>query len=172
MTLLNSLTYSVQIVIQSRKMNIETYLDSLKQHQKSTSNELLKVQIEDYRAFVSELVELGDIMQKRFYIVITYDPASDKKKNFWTRASEVFSPASAAHLNRKQLVNRIEQISRRVANIESQLNSMSITSVRLDTQGLIELYYNVYNPDAFDREPMTDVSKIMHDDESALKNES
>ena len=165
MTFLNSLEYPVQIVIQSRKMNIDAYMDNLKVQQKKTDNDLLRAQISDYRAFVLELVELGQIMQKMFYIVIPYDPLTDKKRNFFTRLSEAVSPAAAAKLNKKQLADRIEQLTRRVEIIGGQLNSMGLTSVRLDTQGLIELYYNVYNPDLFDAEKMTDIKEIQHEDE-------
>ncbi len=160
MTFLNSLEFNVQIVIQSRKMNIDNYLQSLLDYQKKTQNELLRTQIGDYRIFVSELVEMGEIMQKRFYVVVPYDPSSDKKKTFSARFSEVFSPSAVAKLNKKQLLDRIDHVGRRVGVIESQLSSMSLTSVRLDTQGLIELYYNVYNPDIFDTERMSDISDL------------
>lgn len=168
MTFLNSLEFNVQVVIQSRRMNIDAYLNSLIEYQKKTENELLRNQIIDYRAFVTELVELGEIMQKRFYVVIPYDPASDKKKTFWARSTEVFSPAAAAKLNRKQLTDRIDHLAQRVSNIESELNSMSLSSVRLDTQGLIELYYNVYNPDLFDTEPLSDLKNLQHEESSQV----
>ena len=160
MTFLNSLEFNVQIVIQSRKMNIDNYLNSLSDYQKKTENELLRTQISDYRTFVSELVELGEIMQKRFYVVVPYDPSSDKKKTFFARFGEVFSPSAVAKLNKKQLMDRIEHVGRRVGSIESQLSSMSLSSVRLDTQGLIELYYDVYNPDIYDTERLSDVDQI------------
>ncbi len=163
MTFLNSLEFPVQIVIQSRKMNIDNYLQSLSDQQRSTENELLRAQIADYRNFVGELVSLGEIMQKQFYLVLPYDPLRNKRKNFWTRFSEALSPAAAAHLTKKQIADRIEQLTRRVEIMQGQLNSMGLTSVRLDTQSLIELYYNVYNPDLFDTEKMTDVKEIMHE---------
>lgn len=163
MSFLNSLEYSLQIVIQSRRMNIEGYMQALQEQERKTTNELLRAQIADYRTFVSELVEIGQIMQKRFYVVVPYDPLTNKKKNFWTKLSESLSPAAAAHLNEKQLTDRIEQLSRRVEVISSQLNSMGLTSVRLDTQGLIEVYYNVYNPDVFEEQKLKDLSEIQHE---------
>ncbi|PJA45124.1 hypothetical protein CO174_04785 [Candidatus Uhrbacteria bacterium CG_4_9_14_3_um_filter_50_9] len=164
-TFLNSLEYPVQIVIQSRRMNIDAYIDQLIAQQKKTENDLLRTQIADYRNFVLELVELGQIMQKMFYVVIPYDPLSDKRKNFFTRLSEAISPAAAAKLNKKQLADRIEQLSRRVEIIGGQLNSMGLASSRIDTQGLIEVYYNVYNPDLFDTEKLADISQIRQEPE-------
>lgn len=163
MTFLNTLEYPIQIVIQSRKMNIDSYMQSLIEQQRVTENDLLRVQIADYRNFVQELVELGQIMQKYFYVVVPYDPISNKRKGFLTRLGEALSPASAAKLNQKQLADRTEQLSRRVNITTGQLASMGLGSERLDTQALIELYYTVYNPDIFDTERLKDMAEIQHE---------
>ncbi len=160
MTFLNSLEYPIQISIQSRRMNIEAYMAALKEQETKSTNELLRAQIADYRNFVHELVELGEIMQKRFYVVISYDPVSNKRKNFFTRLSEAFSPTVAAKLNEKQLTDRRDQMARRVDIAVSQLASMNLQAVRLDTQSLIELYYNAYNPDIFEEQKLVDLGKI------------
>lgn len=164
MTFLNSLEYPIQVVIHSRKMNIDTYLSSLGDQERITTNELLRAQIADYRNFVKELVDLGQIMQKRFYIIIPYDPVTNKRKNWFSRFSEALSPSIAAKLNAKQLADRREQLSRRVDMIRGMLSSMSLQAARLDTQGLIELYYTAYNPDLFETEQMVDLSKIRAED--------
>ncbi len=163
-TFLNGLEYPIQIVIQSRRMNIDAYMFSLQDQQRKTENDLLRAQISDYRAFVTELVELGQIMQKRFYLIIPYDPITNKKRSFFTRLGQALSPASVANLNKKQLEDRREQISRRAEIIGGQLSSMGLNTARLDTQGLIELYYNVYNPDLSEGEKLTDVGKIQYEE--------
>ncbi len=160
MTFLNSLEFPVQIVIQSRRMNVDAYMQQLIDQQRVTENELLRAQISDYRAFVGELVELGEIMQKRFYVVVPYDPVTNRRKGFFDRFQEALSPTAAAKLNAKQLADRREQLSRRVEITAGQLASMSLQAVRLDTQGLIELYYNSYNPDVADEERLGDIGKI------------
>jgi hypothetical protein len=160
MSFLNSLEFPIQIVIQSRRMNIDAYMNALKEQEQKSENDLLRAQISDYRTFVGELVELGQIMQKRFYVVLPYDPLSNKRKNFWTRLSESLSPAASAKLNEKQLADRLEQLMRRVDVVQGELNSMGLASVRLDTQSLIELYYNVYNPDLFEEEKLTSLDEI------------
>lgn len=160
MTFLNSLEFPVQIVIQSRRMNIDAYMQQLVEQQRVTQNELLRAQISDYRAFVGELVELGEIMQKRFYVVVPYDPVTNRRKGFFDRLQEAFSPTVAAKLNAKQLTDRKEQLSRRAEITAGQLASMSLQAVRLDTQGLIELYYNSYNPDVADEERLSDIGKL------------
>ena len=99
-------------------------------------------------------------MQKRFYLVVPYDPLSNKRKGFFTRVQDVLSPTAAAKLNQKQIAERQEQLMRRTEMIGGQLSSMGLNSVRLDTQGLIELYYTVYNPDIFGKEKLADLTKI------------
>lgn len=163
MTFLNGLEYPIQIVIQSRKMNIDAYMNHLAEQQKKTTNDLLRAQIVDYRTFVNELVELGQIMQKRFYLVLPYDPVTNKRKNFFARLGDAMSPTAAAKLNQKQIADRIEQLSRRAEMISGELGSMGLSSVRLDTQALIQLYYEVYNPDLFDTERLTDMNQILHE---------
>lgn len=163
-TFLNGLDYPVQIVIQSRRMNIDAYVSSLSEHERKTENELLRAQIADYRTFVTELVELGQIMQKRFYLVVPYDPLTNKKRGFWQRLSLVLSPVAAAKLNDKQLNDRREQITRRCEIVSGNLGSMGLQSVRLDTQGLIELYYDAYNPDVFEGERLGELGKIRVED--------
>ena len=152
MTFLNSLEYPIQIVIQSRKMNIDPYLKRFSEQSRKTANDLLRTQIEDYRSFISELLELGQIMQKRFYVVVPYDPLSDKQKKFFSRLTGVLSPVSTARISQKQLQTRLDQLRRRCEIVSSMLSSMGLDVARLDTQSLIELYYNTYNPDQFDTE--------------------
>lgn len=169
MTFLNSLEYPVQIVIHSRRMNIDAYMNQLIERERVVENDLLRQQISDYRAFVVELVELGQIMQKMFYVVVPYDPLTNKKKNFWNRLTEAISPVAAAKLNKKQLTDRIEQLARRTELLESQLVSMGLATARLDTQGLIELYYNVYNPNLFDTERLTDIRNVQFEETSPIQ---
>ena len=144
---LNALDHPMQIVIQSRKLNIKPYLTELASREKNQTNELLKTQIADYRSFVTQLVEMGEIMSKQFYVVVPYDPLSNKTKSFWTRLGEVFNPATSVKLKEDRFLKRKYDLDMRVRQVESGLRSMGLEVVRLDTQSLIELYYSTYNPD-------------------------
>lgn len=157
---LNSFEFPVQIVIQSRNLNIEPYLEQLKQIEKEQTNELLKVQTGDYRQFVQELVKLGEITSKRFYVVVPYNPLSDKAKGFFARLNEIFFPAPAITLKAGKFLERKRELLRRIDLISSGLSSMGINTVVLSTQNLIELYYNTYNPVTTDNEKLTDIEKI------------
>jgi len=157
---LNSLDYPLQIVIQSRRLDIDHYLEKLKNREKELTNELLRMQIADYRGYISELLELGEIMSKKFYVAVPYNPLSDKKKNFIRRFSEAFTAPKLIRLKAERFLTQRNELIKRVEVIISGLNSMSLSAAMLDTQGLIELFYNSYNPETAKQEKLTDLSKL------------
>ncbi|MBT4121027.1 MAG: hypothetical protein HOA57_02935 [Candidatus Magasanikbacteria bacterium] len=144
---LNSLDFPMQIVVQSRQLQIKPYLEKLVKLEKEQPNELLRAQIADYRAFVGELVDIGQIMTKKFFVIVPYDPASSRKKSFWSRLKEVARPAISVRLKDERFQKRREDLDQRVRKVLSGLQGMSLEVVQLDTQSLIELYYSSYNPD-------------------------
>jgi len=157
---LNSLDHPLQLNIQSRKLNIKPYLEKLTKLEKEQDNELLRIQIADYRSFVAELVDLGDIMSKSFYVVVPYDPLSNKKKSFWNRLGELFNPGKIINLKDKRFLQRKHDLDMRVRMVDSGLRGMGLEVVRLDTQSLIELYYSTFNPDIALLEPVPGIDKI------------
>lgn len=157
---LNSIDFPLQIVVQSRKMQIQPYIEQLRAQEKEQSNELLRIQTADYRAFIQELVEIGEIMTKRFYVIITYDPLSNKKKSFFSRFKEVLRPVVPVHLKEEIFQRRKNDLDLRVRNVNSGLTSIGLNVVQLDTQSLIELYYSTYNPDIAFSEPLGDITKL------------
>ncbi len=160
MQFLNGLEYPIQIVIQSRKMNIDAYIASLEEQEKKIENRLLADQIRDYKGFVKELVELGEIMQKRFYVIVSYDPVTDKRRNFWSKLTNAISPVTAIRLSNKQFNERREQLQQRLSLILNGIVGMGLNGVILDTQSLIELYYTIYNPDSYANQPLAAVSDL------------
>jgi hypothetical protein len=164
MQFLNGLEFPIQVVIQSRRMNIDTYVRTLDDNEKNQTNDLLKRQIHDYREFVKQLVKMGDIMQKRFYVVVPFS-SGDKaggstQKNFFQRMTEILTPTIASKLTEDSFNKMKFDMSMRVSQIIGGLSSMSLNAVQLDTQSLIELYYTVYNPEMFETQRMTDLSRL------------
>ncbi len=157
---LNMLEHPIEVVIQSRKLNIDKYVSDLVAREREQTNMLLRAQIADYRVFVRDLVELGEIMNKRFYIVVPFDPFTAKHKSFWTRLREIFSPGVAIKLREKQFQDRKAGLDLRVDRIMGGLQSMGLTAAVLNTQTLIELYYSVYNPVANETQKLADVNKL------------
>ncbi len=157
---LNSLKFPIEIVIQSRRLNIDNYLASLDQKYREQSNELLKLQIADYRNFVAELIDLGEIMSKRFYVVVPYAPGQDTQRGFMDRLQTLFIPATRVSLQRKKFLERRKVLMQRVDLVLSGLQGMGLNSVVLNTQNLIELYYESYNPDIAEQQKIKDVNKL------------
>lgn len=143
---LNNLDTHLQIVIQSRELNIDNYLEMLKQKGKEQTNELLKMQTAEYVEYINELIAISKIMNKRFFVVIPYNPLSDKQKNFITRFAEVFKPTTLIQMKKERFLRRRAELTQHVENIISSLNSIGLNAIELDTQSLIELFYNIYNP--------------------------
>src|SRR3989339_1535462 len=162
---LNSLDHPLQVVMQSRRLQIKPYLDRLLKQEREQTNELLRTQIADYRSFVSQLVELGQITSKQFYVVVPYDPLSNKKRSFWSRAQEVLNPISAVKLKDEKFLQRKYDLDQRVRLVESGLSSMGLEVKRLDTQTLIELYFSSYNPDIALSEHLPEINKIQVEEE-------
>lgn len=157
---LNSLDFHLQVVIQSRRLNIERYMEKLKEQEKKQINELLRMQIADYRQFVGELIELGDIMSKKFYVVIPYSSFTNKRKSFFDRFKEVLSPASIVKMQAGKFLEKKRDLMMRVEAVSTGLASMGIQTAVLDTQSLIELYYNAYNPELAETEKMVPIDNL------------
>ena len=157
---LNFLEFPLQIVIQSRKLDIDGYLERLKKVEKEQTNELLRMQTKEYRQYVSQLIEIGDIMTKRFYVVVPYNPLSDKQRSWFQRFLGLFTAAGEVKLSQANFTKRRHDLFSRVDHISSGLASMGLKSVILDTQSLIELYYNTYNPDVYNREKLVEINKL------------
>ncbi len=162
MQFLNGIDFPIQIVIQSRRMNIDTYLRRLGESERTQMNELLRRQIADYRDYVRQLVELAEIMQKKFFVIVPFDPAGSSagQKSFFARLGDILSPAGAMHISDERFKKNKGSLMLRVGTITSGLQSMSLNAVMLDTQSLIELYYVVYNPELFENQRMVDVNKL------------
>jgi len=156
---LNSLDFPIQICVQSRRLQIKPYLEKLIVQEKKQTNELLRVQTADYRSFIEELVDIGKIMTKKYYVVVSYDPLSNKKKSFWARFKEVIKPALTLRLKDDRFKQRKEDLDLRVRQVSSGLEGIGLQVAQLDTQSLIELYYNTYNPDISFAEQLGDIEQ-------------
>ncbi len=157
---LNNIEFLLQIVVQSRELNINGYLEMMRKRANEQTNELLKNQTLQYIDYVSQLVSLGKIMSKHFYVVVPYSPISDKRKNFWQSLLEAFRPIDVIHLKEERFMLLKKQLDSRVDNVASGLFSMGLNVVRLDTQGLIELFYNSYNQKTAANQPLDNIDKL------------
>ena len=141
---LNSLDFSVEIVIQSRRLNITGYLDKLKDLGEKQEIELLKIQTEDYRKFIKELIGGGSIMSKSFFAVVPFSliemPGFSHKKG--PAAKE-----AAAELSQERFQQAKSQLWQRMEFVGQGLRRCGLQCVPLNTNELIELFWSLYNPE-------------------------
>lgn len=157
---LNNLDFPIQVVVQSRELNIANYLQSMRKKANEQTNELLKNQTLQYVDYVGQLVSLGKIMNKHFYIIVPYNPISDKRKGFWQSLIEAFRPIDVINLKEERFIHLKKQLTERIDSVTNGLSSMGLNVALLDTQGLIELFYNAYNQETAANQPLDSVEKI------------
>lgn len=160
---LNNLSTPLQIVIQSRDLNIQNYIDYLRSKSREQTNRLLRMQTDEYIEYIKELVSIGKIMNKRFLVVVSYNPAGDKRKGFFASLAETLKPTTIFRLKEAKFLKYRELLSRRIDSVASSLLSMGVDVKQLDTQELIELYYSSYNPETSKNQRLTDIGNLQID---------
>ncbi len=154
---LNSLDFPVQILMQSRKMDVGAYLEKLKRISEKQTNELLRVQTQEYVEFIARLVENASIMNKNFYVVVPLgESVNPNAAGFF---SKIFGNGKAKEAKERieNFEKASEKLNLRVSAVLSNLSSVGVRSARLKTEEIIQLYYNSYN---FDAAPNIDATKI------------
>lgn len=146
---LNSLDFPVQIVIQSRRFNIDPYIELLREKEVQQPNELLRFQMKEYQGFIKNLTEVSNIMSKFFYVVIPFSPVENTKSGFFGKIGDIFNPKKTVGLKEDAFDTYRTQLMQRVEHVTAGLSPMGIRATALGTEELIELLYNSYNPSMF-----------------------
>lgn len=157
---LNSLDFSIQIVVESRILEIQPYLDMLQNFENSQVNELLREQTRAYREFVGDLVLDSDIMEKRFYIVVPFSVGENTEEGFFSRLKKAMNPSSVVKQKKEKFEIYKNQLMQRASLVANAIGSVGMSSVILDTRQLIELYYSAYNPKEGSQPSLGDVTKL------------
>ncbi|MBI4033887.1 TraC family protein [Candidatus Saccharibacteria bacterium] len=154
---LNSLNFPIQIFMRSEKVDLKPYLQKLDKIRAGQDNMLLALLMEDYISFLDAIAQQANIMDKQFYVVISYpDPNQDVRSTikqstgFFTGMADLFGSKDKTPrvvIDEKVLEDAKTELRNRVQAVIEGLQQASVQSLPLDTQELIELYYNVYNPD-------------------------
>ena len=158
--LLNNLDFSLEIIIHSRRLNIGPYLNFLQERVSQEQSDLLKIQGEDYYNFIQGLVSQNNIMRKKFYIIVPYDPVIlkpntilDSFKNMLSIGRGSFG--SAAVLTNEQFNQYYQQLMIRRDNVIANLYRIGLMARPLETKELIEIFFNLYNPETFEKETLS-----------------
>lgn len=158
--LLNRLDFSVQFVVHSRKVNIDGYLAKVKAREDAEDNGLLKIQIKEYAQFIKTLVSVSNVMSKRFYIVVPYAVGAEEAGKAFGKIVELLplprkkSSGSASQKEEMDFESKKMQLKHRVDAVLSGLRPTGIRIIRLKTEDLLELYYNLYNPEKTEKKSL------------------
>lgn len=133
--MLNSLSFSIQIVIHSERLNISSYLEVLDKAQKAQTNPLLSQMITEYKQFIQSVVKENEVLDKKFYIVIPL---------FSLELGLTASKMSLEQKIKTVLLPRRDQIIR-------QLNRVGLRTTQVLKQELIEVFYDIYNGEIIER---------------------
>jgi type IV secretory pathway VirB4 component len=141
---LNTLDFSVQFFIHSRKVNVDAYLESMRARATEEQNQLLKVQIEEYVEFIRSFVEENAIIAKTFFVVVPYETAAvvESAKGILG----LFGKKPAAGAKEKSVQETLEQLEHRVNQVIDGLEQIGLRAAPLGNDELVELFYNLYNP--------------------------
>lgn len=165
---LNSLYFPLQIFIHSQRVDLRPYIQKLDKIRSEHDNMLLALLMEDYIAFMDELSMQTNIMDKKFYVVIPYFTQPDiqkaltASKNLFSGISGMIKPKPEQHvvINEVDLEKAKTELRNRVQSVLAGLLQCGVQGLPLDTQELIELYYDVYNPDTATRQQLKNFNDL------------
>jgi type IV secretory pathway VirB4 component len=148
---LNSLNFSVQIFVESRKLDIRPYIALLEQREKEQRSDLMKVQTHEYIDFIRNFTDSTNIMSKSFFIVIPFTPAILQAKKgkgitgglFKKKNKDKGAAIAEASKDFEEYRTQLEQ---RIDVVEQGLIRCGIRVVKLGTEELVELFYKIFNP--------------------------
>jgi hypothetical protein len=147
--LLNSLSFPIEIVVRSQKKDVSAYLDLLKNQEVKAYTPTTKKQIREYRAFIEQLVQERNVLDKKFYIVIT---VSALELGLVAPSSVVPIPSAKktpVNLDKYSILEKaIPTLQPRRDHIMHQCARIGLYTQQVTTQELIQLFYSIYNPEA------------------------
>jgi hypothetical protein len=143
---LNTLDFSVQIVVQSRKLDIRPYLILLEDRLKVINEPLLKLQTKEYIEFIRNFTEQVSIMTKTFFVVVPYSSVSIQPAVGFLGRLLNRKSAEQSKLDQIAFEEKRSQLEERVSVIEQGLARCGIQSAQLGTEEVVEAFYKVFNP--------------------------
>ena len=140
---LNSLDFSCQIVVQSRRLNITGYLDKIKELEIKQANELLKIQTKEYHNFIKELVTAGTIMTKSFFAVVPFTLLEARGEK---TPKKILKAAKSSPLTEEEFQRCKQQLWQRMEFMALGLRRCGLQAIPLTTPELIELFWSLHHP--------------------------
>ncbi|MES2953267.1 MAG: hypothetical protein V4674_01780 [Patescibacteria group bacterium] len=162
---LNSLDFSVQIYIQSRRLDIRPYISLLEERMKVQVNDLIKIQTREYVQFIKSFTDSVSIMTKTFFVIIPYTPpfavGQGKAVGFLGTLFGSKQNSAETGAKREAFEENRAQLEQRASVVAQGLVRAGVRALPLGTEELVELFYKIFNPGDLERpvvEGMTSVT--------------
>lgn len=145
---LNSLDFSIEILVQSRKLDIRPYIALLEEQEKKQVNNLMKIQVREYIEFVRSFTESANIMTKHFFIIVPYTTTIIDTSSAAGILSSLGLGAKKSKGAEKEsdFEESRSQLEERLSVVEQGMVRCGIRVARLGTEEVIELFYKAFNP--------------------------
>ena len=140
---LNTIDFSLQFYIQSRRLNIQPYLDQLLEREPLQDNDLMRIQLREYMEFIKTFTTEVDVMSKNFFVVIPYTPT---QIDFSSNIGAVFGKKKDLVIDNAKFEENRLQLEQRTALVEQGLARVGVRTIALQNEELVELYYHIFNP--------------------------
>lgn len=139
-SLLNSLSFPLQVVILSKRMDISSYIELVTQKEQEQTNQVMKERLQRYREFILSIVKENKVLEKKFYLCVPFSSLELGVKSALGRKSQLpFSKDYIISRAKTSLFPKRDHLLR-------QLGRIGLKGRQLTTQELVELFYNIYNP--------------------------
>ena len=145
---LNSLDFSIQFFVESRRLDIKPYINLLEDREREQTQDLIKIQTREYIEFIKNVTDQTNIMSKTFFIVIPYVPAlvGGKKGGIFGSLFSSKKGAEATKAEMEKFEENRSQLEQRRAVVVQGLARIGIRTITLGSEELVELYYKIFNP--------------------------
>lgn len=156
---LNGIAFPLQIIIHSRKVNIEKYIATLRDRKEAEQSPILQNQIDEYTSFIDGFVKKNAIMEKAFFVVVPFYPLNiiPNKKivsgalPFWGKKKDAASEAKDKEDEDAAFKDNLTQLAERTNQVMNGLLSIGLEAEALTNEQLVELFYNFYNPQTIEK---------------------
>lgn len=140
---LNTLDFSLQFYVQSRRLDISPYLRKLEEREDQQDNDLMRIQLREYMEFIRTFTNEVEVMTKNFFVVVPYTPT---EINLKANLGSILGGKKELEIDEKKFQEHRTQLEQRMSLVEQGLSRIGVRTVALRNEELVELYYHIFNP--------------------------
>ena len=137
---LNSVGSSLQILIRTREIDMDKYLEELNERLHGETEKVYKRQLKNYDEFIRSLITTNKILTRHFYLIVPYTATS--KTDF-------------------ELVQ--EQLNLKLDVVAKGMTRLGMHTKELSSLEVLDLFYSFYNPVQAKVQPLTEQAlRLIH----------